>query len=179
MADDKTLSVTGPQDIIPEGPHVVMIISAQKTTSMAGNKMLLVRLAAYGYTQTIYHHIVFMEDRPEITNRNIQQFLDSFSTIPEGDFDTSHWKGHIGACYVKHDMYNGELRPKVDRFIPSSRRDEILKGACDIVRDYAEHVVDAGMQAVENFRTSVWDNAYAVVKDSIDLFSAMECDKKE
>ena len=92
---------------IPEGTHRVRINSADKAVSKKGSDMLVLKLDVSGYSETLYHYIVFMADRPEITNRNLTQLFDSFKDIKEGDLDMRNWIGKIGACAVKHETYNG------------------------------------------------------------------------
>lgn len=102
---------------VPEGKHRIRIKSAEKAVSKNGNDMLALQFDISGYNTTLYHYIVFMNDKPEITNRMLTQFFDSFKDIPEGDFDTSHWIGKVGACNVKHEEYNGNVNAKISYFI--------------------------------------------------------------
>lgn len=102
---------------VPEGNHRIRIKSAEKSVSKNGNDMLALQFDISGYNTTLYHYIVFMNDKPEITNRMLTQFFDSFKDIPEGDFDTSHWIGKVGACKVKHEEYNGNTNAKIHYFI--------------------------------------------------------------
>lgn len=112
-------------EIIPEGKHRIRIKSAQKEISKNGNDMLALQFDVSGYDSTLYHYIVFLCDRPEITNRNLTQFFDSFKDIPEGDFDTSHWIGKVGACTVKHEEYNGEKKAKLGYFIHKDKQGDL------------------------------------------------------
>lgn len=140
---------SGFQTKIPEGKHRVRIKDAQKAVSRSGNDMLSLQLEVSGYPDaTVYHYITFMNDKPEITNRMLTQFFDSFKDIPEGDFDTSHWIGKAGACTIKHEEYNGNTNPKVGYFISKDNQSELppWQGAKEIPTD--EHgfmkVEDAG-----------------------------------
>ena len=110
---------------IPEGKHRIRIRSAEKTVSKTGKDMLTLQLDVSGYDQVLYHYIVFLPDRPEITNRNLTQFFDSFKDIPDGDFDTSHWIGKVGACTVKHEEYNGNTNAKVGYFIHKDKQGDL------------------------------------------------------
>lgn len=110
---------------IPEGKHRVRIKSAEKAVSKTGKDMLTLQLEVSGYNSILYHYIVFLTDRPEITNRNLTQFFDSFKDIPEGEFDTSKWIGKVGACTVKHEEYNGNINAKVGYFIKADKQGDL------------------------------------------------------
>lgn len=88
---------------IPEGRYRIRVRSAEKAISKNGNDMLALQFDVSGSRQILYHYIVFLDDRPEITNRMLTQFFDSFKDIPEGDFNMANWVGKVGACQVKHD----------------------------------------------------------------------------
>lgn len=98
----------------PEGKHRVMITSAEMGTSKAGNDMLVLKLAVSGYTYTIWNYIVFMEDKPEITNRKLTQLFDSFG-IEDGDFNLKHYVGKVGGAKVKHDKYGAKIHYFLDK----------------------------------------------------------------
>lgn len=106
---------------IPEGKHRVRIVSAEKAQSKNGNDMLTLKFDVSGYKDTVYHYIVFMPDKAEMTNQKLTQFFDSFKDIPDGDFDTSHWVGKVGACTIKHEEYNGNINPKIGYFIAADK----------------------------------------------------------
>ena len=112
-------------EVIPEGKHRIRIKSAAKEISKNGNDMLALQFSVSGYDATLYHYIVFLCDRPEITNRMLTQFFDSFKDIPEGEFDTSKWIGKVGACTVKHEEYNGEKKAKIGYFIHKDKQDDL------------------------------------------------------
>ena len=112
-------------EIIPEGAYRIRIKSAEKAVSKTGKDMLALQFDVSGQTRILYHYIVFLPDRPEITNRNLTQFFDSFAGIKEGDFDTSHWVGQVGACRVKHEDYNDSLTERIKYFIPYSKQGEL------------------------------------------------------
>lgn len=102
---------------IPVGNHRIRIASAEKAQSKSGKDMLTLKFDVSGYNNKLFHYIVFLPDRPEITNRNLTQFFDAFPGIKDGDFDTTHWIGQVGACEVKHEEYNGSPSAKVRFFI--------------------------------------------------------------
>lgn len=110
---------------IPEGKHRIRIKSADKAISSKGNDMLVLQFEVSGYNSTIYHYITFMNDKPEITNRMLTQFFDSFKDIPEGEFDMGKWIGKVGACTVKHEEYNGNTNAKIGYFINANKQADL------------------------------------------------------
>ena len=88
---------------LPEGDYRIRIRSADKAISKKGNDMLALQFDVSGSNQILYHYITFIDDKPEITNRMLTQFFDSFKDIPDGDFNMAKWIGKVGACRVKHD----------------------------------------------------------------------------
>ena len=108
---------------IPEGVHRIRIKSAEKAMSKNGNYMLALQFEVSGTSQVLYHYIVFLDDRPEITNRMLTQFFDSFAGIPEGDFDMRKWIGKVGACKVKHEEYNGNMQARISYFVTASKQE--------------------------------------------------------
>lgn len=110
---------------IPEGAHRIRIKSADKAVSMNGNDMIAFQFEVSGYNSLLYHYIVFLDDKPEITNRNLTQFFDSFKDIPDGDFNMANWIGKVGACVVKHDDYNGQKSAKVRYFLKADKQGEL------------------------------------------------------
>lgn len=110
---------------IPEGRYRIRIKSAEKAASSKGNDMIILQFEVSGYPQILYHYITFLEDKPEITNRMLTQFFDSFAGIPEGDLNMQNWLGKVGACTVKHDDYNDQTRSKVGYFIPANKQDDL------------------------------------------------------
>ncbi len=110
---------------IPEGKYRIRIKEAEKAVSKSGNDMLVLKFEVSGHKGLIFHYIVFMQDRPEITNRNLTKFFDSFAGIPEGDFDTSHWIGKVGAAEIKHEEYNGNVNAKINYFISREKQDTL------------------------------------------------------
>lgn len=110
---------------IPEGKHRIRIKSADKAVSKSGNDMLALQFEVSGYNSTIYHYIVFMQDRPEITNRMLTQFFDSFKDIPDGEFNTDKWVGKVGACQIKHEEYNGKITARLHYFIKADKQADL------------------------------------------------------
>ena len=110
---------------IPEGAHRIRVKTAEKTVSKSGNDMLVLQFDVSGYKSTIYHYIVFLQDKPQITNRNLTQFFDAFKDIPEGELNMNKWLGAVGACIVKHEEYNGNINAKIDRFLPVDKQGDL------------------------------------------------------
>lgn len=110
---------------IPEGKHRIRVKSAEKAVSKNGNDMLTLTFEVSGYNSLVFHHIVFMPDRPEITNRMLTQFFDAFKDIPEAELDTSKWIGKVGACQIKHDEWNGNKTAKVHYFIAADKQGDL------------------------------------------------------
>lgn len=111
--------------VLPVGKYRIRIKSADKAVSKNGNDMLALQFEVSGSNTILYHYIVFMNDRPEITNRMLTQFFDSFKDIEDGDFDMSHWIGKVGACQVKHEEYNGNTNAKLHYFIKADKQDDL------------------------------------------------------
>lgn len=110
--------------IIPEGEYRIRIREAEKTKSKNGRDMLSLQFDVSGRNEILFHYIVFLEDRPEITNRMLTQFFDSFKDIPEGDFNVANWIGKVGACRVKHeesDYNGGSTQARIHYFISADK----------------------------------------------------------
>lgn len=103
--------------IIPEGDHRIRIEKAEKVQSKTGKDMLKLTFQVSGKSNKLFHNIVFLPDRPEITNRNLTQFFDAFPSIGDGNFNLESWTGKVGACRVKHEEYNGSDQARVHYFI--------------------------------------------------------------
>lgn len=88
---------------VEAGTHRIRIRSAEKAISKAsGNDMLALQFEVSGTSALLFHYIVFLADKPEITNRNLTAFFDSFG-IKDGDFNLERYVGKAGACQVKID----------------------------------------------------------------------------
>ena len=107
---------------LAEGVYRVRIKSADKAISKSGNDMLTLQFEVSGSRAILYHYIVFMNDKPEITNRMLTQFFDSFKDIEEGDFNMQNWIGKVGAVKVKHEEYNGNMNAKISYFIHKDKQ---------------------------------------------------------
>lgn len=107
---------------IAEGRYRIRVKSAEKAVSKKGNDMLVLQFEVSGSRQILYHYISFLDDRPEITNRMLTAFFDSFAGIEEGDFNLNHWIGKAGACMVKHD---DDGRARINYFIKFDKQDDL------------------------------------------------------
>lgn len=112
-------------EVLPEGNYRIRIKEADKAVSKNGNDMLVLQFEVSGSTKILYHYIVFMYDRPEITNRMLTQFFDSFKDIPEGDFNMANWIGKVGACHIKHETYNDNVRERLSYFIKAEKQSDL------------------------------------------------------
>ena len=106
---------------IPAGRHRLRIEDAEMTESKAGNDMIKLTLSVSGQSRTMWDYIVFMEDKPEITNGKFTAIYDSFG-IPEGEFDLSKWVGAVGAGQTKIDENDYE---KVQYYIKKDKQGDL------------------------------------------------------
>ena len=114
--------------LVPAGDHRIRIAQAEKAYSKSGREMLSLQFDVSGMKQKLFHYIVFLEDRPEITNRMLTQFFDAFPGIPDGDFNTAHWVGKVGACRVRHeesDYNGGSIQARIHYFIRADKQNEL------------------------------------------------------
>ena len=111
--------------VIPVGDYRIRIKSVEKKVSKTGKDMLAFQFDVSGQAGYLFHNIVFLKDRPEITNRNLTQFFDSFKDIPAGDFTLANWVGKVGACRIKHEEYNGEDQARVHYFIKADKQSSL------------------------------------------------------
>ena len=103
---------------IPEGRYRVRIKSVEKAQSKKGNDMLVIQLEVSGYNKIIYHYITFLQDKPEITNRQLTQLFDSFKDIKEGDFNLNNWIGKVGGAMIKLDE---DDRERISYFLKADK----------------------------------------------------------
>lgn len=108
---------------IPEGRYRVRIKNAEKAVSKtSGRDMLVLQLEVSGQTKVLWHYIVFMPDKPEITNGKLTQIFDSFKDIAEGDFNLNNWIGKVGGAMIKHDQ---EGRERISYFLKADKVDAL------------------------------------------------------
>ena len=106
---------------VPAGKHRLRIEDAVMKKSKNGNDMIELTLAVSGYNNKIWHYIVFMLDKPEVTNRNLTAIMDSFG-IEMGDLNIENWKGKVGAGTIKYDENE---YAKVGYFINKVNQDKL------------------------------------------------------
>ena len=110
---------------LPEGKYRIRVRAVEKAQSKQGNDMLVLQFDVSGSAKVLYYYLVFMPDRPEITNGKLTQFFDSFKDIKDGDFDILNWIGKVGACMIKHEEYNGEKRERISYFIKADKQGDL------------------------------------------------------
>ena len=107
---------------LPEGNYRTVIESVELAVSKrSGNNMFVIKMAVSGSTAHLWHYIPFLEDRPEVTNRMLTAFFDSFG-IDEGDFNTAHYTGKAGGVHVKHDE---EGRAKISYLLTKDQQSKL------------------------------------------------------
>ena len=106
---------------IKVGDHRVRIKEVSKQISQNGRDMIKLVFDVSGTNILLYNYIVFMDDRPEITNRKLTQLFDSFD-IEDGNFNLNSWVGKVGAVNVKHDE---EERAVVNYYINKNRQQNL------------------------------------------------------
>ena len=107
---------------LPEGRYRVMIDSAEMAVSKSSeNDMLVIKLSVSGTNTHLWGYITFLDDRPEITNRMLTQFFDSFG-IDDGNFNLVSYVGKVGGCQVKHDA---DGRAKVQYFLSKKQQEQL------------------------------------------------------
>lgn len=110
---------------LPEGKYRIRIKAVEKAMSSNGNDMLVFQFEVSGSAKVLYYYLVFLNDRPEITNGKLTQFFDSFKDIKDGDFDILNWVGKVGACMIKHEEYQGEKRERISYFIKADKQGDL------------------------------------------------------
>lgn len=79
---------------------VITDVEARK--SQAGNDMIVVTVRPSGSTANVCAYMV----KNQYFNRNMTDFYDAFTTIPEGNFEFASWIGAEGAAYFVPDDRN-------------------------------------------------------------------------
>lgn len=109
-------------EVLPVGKYRLRIKDAEKAISRnSGNDMLIVTLEVSGSNQTLIHYIPFLADKPEVTNRMLTQFFDSFGI--DGDFNLHNWLGKTGGCQTKLEEYQGEDRARIAYFLNKKQQE--------------------------------------------------------
>ena len=111
-------------EVLPVGKYRLRISSAEKAISKtSGNDMLIVTFDVSGSNQTLMHYIPFLAEKPEVTNRMLTQFFDSFGI--DGDFNLNNWIGKTGGCQTKMEQYNGEDRARISYFLSKKQQEDL------------------------------------------------------
>lgn len=113
---------------LPEGDYPLEIGKATKEVSKTGKEMLHLSLFVLDSTnavlRTLHHYIVFLPDRPEITNRNLTQLFKAFGLDSNSYTKLSEYNGKkgVGHIYTDESGFN-----KIKYFVvDSSKREQIL-----------------------------------------------------
>lgn len=109
---------------VPVGKHRIRVYSAELKESSKGNQMVALQFEVSGMNTILYHYITYLPNNPDITDRMLTQFYDSFPAIAEGDQNLQNWVGKVGACNVAVDK-NDESRTRLSSFIPANRQDDL------------------------------------------------------
>ena len=110
---------------LPEGKYRIRVKSVEMAQSRNGNEMLVFQFDVSGSGKTLYHYITFLPEHPSVTNGQLTSFFDSFKDIEDGDFKIANWVGKVGACKIKHELYNGEQRERISYFIKADKQDDL------------------------------------------------------
>ena len=109
---------------IPVGNHRIRIQSAEEQTSKSGKQMIKLVLEVSGYSNTIWHWLVFMPENQKLTNQKLGEFFTSFGIQP-GNFNLNTWAGKVGAAKIKHEDYEGQPSPKVAYFLGRDKQEKL------------------------------------------------------
>lgn len=113
---------------ITAGDHRAIITDVQRKVSRSGNDMLELTFSVSGYKSTIRSWIVFLEDKPEITNRTLTNLMDSFS-IAENDMvngNIENWIGHAGGIHTEmRESDNGNEYASVRYFLTGNKLENL------------------------------------------------------
>ena len=111
-------------EALPVGKYRLRIKDAEKAISKtSGNDMLIVTFEVSGSNQQLMHYIPFLADKPEVTNRMLTQFFDSFGI--DGDFNLKNWIGKCGGCQTKLEEYDGNERARISYFLNKKAQEEL------------------------------------------------------
>ncbi|GHV55013.1 hypothetical protein FACS1894216_16240 [Synergistales bacterium] len=105
---------------IPIGAHRIRVEEAEEGTSKNGNAMIKVTFSVSGHKGKLFHYFV----DNEWIQRNLDPFFDSFGIQP-GNFNLLTRRGKVGACVVKHEMYDGGARARISYFVLKSKQKDI------------------------------------------------------
>lgn len=111
-------------EVLPVGKYRLRIKNAEKAISKnSGNDMLIITFDISGSNQTLIHYIPFLADKPEVTNRMLTAFFDSFGI--DGDFNLVNWIGKVGGCQTKIEEFDGSERAKISYFLNKKQQESL------------------------------------------------------
>jgi hypothetical protein len=103
----------------PEGVYAAQITAAQPATSKNGNAMLVLDLNLLPSGENVRSWLVLTD----VARFRLQAFCVSFQILPPGDpgallhLTPEHCLGRYGFLRLRHEMWQGQQVPKVDRFL--------------------------------------------------------------
>lgn len=108
---------------LPEvGEYGFTVEDFEKTISKSGKKMakINIRLDENAHNYHIYDYLVLTTSM----EWKLSQFFESLGLKKKGEPLTkmpwSEVLGAVGKCKIKHEIYEGETRCKVDRYLPTN-----------------------------------------------------------
>lgn len=104
--------------IIPVGDHRIRFSAIDEVTSKTGKDMLRIVFDVSNYASKLFYYLVFdgsSEDARKRTNGTLAKIFDSFGIAP-GDMNFQSWIGKVGACRIKHEVYEGQANPRLSYF---------------------------------------------------------------
>ncbi len=107
-------------ELPPVGDHRVRIEGAEEAVSKAGMDMIKLTIKVSGHAGSLWHYIVFMPEKAEMTNTNLKSIYDSFGV--EG-LNLETWKGKVGGARIKHRPYNGEQQANISYFLKKDKQE--------------------------------------------------------
>jgi len=120
-------------DEVPVGNIRLRVKQVEEAKAQSGKDMLILTFDVSGCRATLRHYIVFLPDNPEVTNRNLTQFFDSFG-INRGDFNINNWVGKVGGAFTFKNDYNDKEYVKVKYFL-SKKQQESLSAWVEPTKD--------------------------------------------
>lgn len=109
---------------IPIGNHRCRIADIEETQSKSCNDMLKITLDVSGQNGTLWYYLVFLPDNAKMTNQKLGELWNSFG-IEQGNMNFKSWIGKVGACRVKHEIYEGENQARLHYFIKRDKQSEL------------------------------------------------------
>lgn len=111
--------------IIPEGNHRVRISDVAERTFASGNEGYEIVLDVAGHAGKLWHYLVLDRTDEKKTNQRLGTFFNCFGITQYALGNGKQWVGKVGAARVKHEMYNGEQKARVQFFINKSKQNEL------------------------------------------------------